>query len=93
MDAQELRNLQEAYLEVVMNEGLGGAQDPDRVQRRLDQIDADIKGQEMYDSGKLPYQQQQKAKEAQEFLKKHPRKKKNSTRTSRYLRHHPLTSS
>ena len=76
MDAQELRNLQEAYLEVVMNEGLGGAQDPDRVQRRLDQIDADIKGQEMYDSGKLPYQQQQKAKEAQEFLKKHPRKKR-----------------
>ena len=30
----------------------------------------------MYASGKLPYQRQEKARKAQEFLKKHPRKKR-----------------
>jgi len=77
MDAQELRNLQEAYLEVVMNEGLGGASNPERVQRRLNKIEADIeKGEQMYASGQLPYQRQERAQKAQEFLKKHPRKKR-----------------
>jgi hypothetical protein len=78
MDAQELRNLQEAYMEVAMNEGLGGAPDPERVQRRLNQIDSDIKrGEEMYAKGEIPWQRQQKADQAQKFLKKHPRKKRN----------------
>ena len=78
MDAQDFRGIQEAYMEVAMNEGLGGAPDPERVQRRLNQIDSDIKrGEERYAKGEIPWQRQQKADQAQKFLKKHPRKKRN----------------
>ena len=77
MDAQDFRSLQEAYMDVVMNEGLGGAPDPERVKKRLDKIDADIEtGKQMYASGNLPFQRQEKAQKAQDFLKKHPRKKR-----------------
>jgi hypothetical protein len=72
-------NMSEEWRESIM-EGLGGASDPERVQRRLNKIEADIKtGEEMYSSGKLPYQRQERAQKAQEFLKNHP-KKKNKTK-------------
>jgi hypothetical protein len=69
-------NMSEDWRESIV-EGLGGFQNPERVQRRLNKIEADIKkGEEMYASGQLPYQRQEKAQKAQEFLKRHPKKKK-----------------
>jgi hypothetical protein len=72
MDAQELRNLQEAYMEVVMNEGLGGAKnqgDYEERERERERVrDEHLK---KYKSGELPFQKQKKADQAQEFLKKH----------------------
>ena len=77
MDAQELRNLQEAYMEVVMNEGLGGFKnqgDYEEREREFKRVsDEHLK---KYRSGELPFQKQKKADQAQEFLKKHPRKKR-----------------
>jgi DNA-directed RNA polymerase specialized sigma54-like protein len=77
MDAQELRNLQEAYMEVVMNEGLGGAKnqgDYEERERERERVrDEHLK---KYKSGELPFQKQKKADQAQEFLKKHPRQKR-----------------
>jgi hypothetical protein len=76
MDLKELRNLQEAYLEVVINEGLGGAKNQDDYEERQIEMkrvrDEHLK---KYKSGELPFQKQKKADQAQEFLKKHPRKK------------------
>ena len=77
MDAQEFRNLQEAYMEVVMNEGLGGFKnqgDYEEREREFKRVsDEHLK---KYRSGELPFQKQKKADQAQEFLKKHPRKKR-----------------
>jgi hypothetical protein len=77
MDAQEIRNLQEAYMEVVMNEGLGGFKnqgDYEEREREFKRVsDEHLK---KYRSGELPFQKQKKADQAQEFLKKHPRKKR-----------------
>lgn len=80
MDAQELRNLQEAYMEVVMNEGLGGAKnqdDKERLDNRLRDIENSTENSiEKLKQGKARWQQQRKADQAQEFLKKYPRKKR-----------------
>jgi DNA-directed RNA polymerase specialized sigma54-like protein len=77
MDAQDFRSLQEAYLEVVMNEGLGGFKnqgDYEEREREFKRVsDEHLK---KYRSGELPFQKQKKADQAQEFLKKHPRKKR-----------------
>ena len=80
MDSQDLRNLQEAYMEVVMNEGLGDAKDQSddaRLQRRLSDINNSSENSiELLKQGKARWQLQRKADQAQEFLKKHPRKKR-----------------
>jgi hypothetical protein len=82
MDAQELRNLQEAYLEVVINEGLGGRQStPDEIrkrpkpdlERREAETDAALRS---VAAGTDPVSQREKADKAQEFLRRHPRKGK-----------------
>ena len=91
MDGQELYNLHEAYLEVY--EGLGGARDQSNYEE--DENERQRNRDEhlgKYKSGELPWQKEKKAKQAQEFLKKHPRKKKNTRRTSRPLRHHSIPS-
>lgn len=76
MDAQELRNLQEAYMEVVMNEGLGGAKNQGDYEERENERQRDRDEHlRKYKSGELSFQKQKKADQAQEFLKKHPRKK------------------
>jgi DNA-directed RNA polymerase specialized sigma54-like protein len=77
MNAQELRNLQEAYIEVVMNEGLGGARNQgDYEERERERQRVRDEHLRKYKSGELPWQKQKKADQAQEFLKKHPRKKR-----------------
>lgn len=82
MEAQDFRSLQEAYLEVIMNEGLGGRQStPDEIikrpkpdlERREVETDAALRSVK---AGTDRVSQQQKANQAQEFLKKHPRKKR-----------------
>jgi hypothetical protein len=77
MDAQDFRSLQEAYLEVFMNEGLGGAKDQgDYEERERERERVRDEHLKKYKSGELPFQKQKKADQAQEFLKKHPRKKR-----------------
>jgi hypothetical protein len=94
MNSHELRNLKEAYLDVVMNEGLGGSRNQDDYEEREKERQR-IRDEHLqkYKSGELPFQKQKKASTAQEFLTKHPRKKKKSKRTSRPLRPYSLTSS
>ena len=77
MDAQDFRSLQEAYMEVVMNEGLGGAKNQDDYEERKREFER-VRDEHLrkYRSGELPFQKQKKADQAQEFLKKHPRKKR-----------------
>jgi len=64
-------------MEVVMNEGLGGFKnqgDYEEREREFKRVsDEHLK---KYRSGELPFQKQKKADQAQEFLKKHPRKKR-----------------
>ncbi len=73
MDAQDFRSLQEAYLEVVMNEGLGGFKKQDDYEERVNKFNRDIDANlERFRSAS---QKRKKASQAQEFLKKHPRKK------------------
>jgi len=76
MDAQDLRNLQEAYMGVVMNEGLGGATgQPDYYKY----IDGARKNTEASAARTFATRRRQiEAKKAQEFLEKHPRKKRTS---------------
>jgi hypothetical protein len=77
MDAQDFRSLQEAYLDVVMNEGLGGAKNQgDYEEREKERQRVRDEHLRTYKSGELPFQKQKKAEKAQEFLKKHPRKKR-----------------
>jgi hypothetical protein len=77
MDTQDLRNLQEAYMEVVMNEGLGGAKDPNRQESR-DKEDEEIRRTfiERLKKRETPEQRQETADEAEEFLRKHPRRRR-----------------
>ena len=77
MNSQELRNLQEAYVEVVMNEGLGGAKNQDDYEE-IEKERQRFRDEHLrkYRSGELPFQKQKQADQAQEFLKKHPRKKR-----------------
>lgn len=79
MDAQDFCSLQEAYMEVVMNEGLGGAKnqrDKERLDNRLRDIENSTENSiQKLKQGKARWQQQRKADQAQEFLEKHPRKK------------------
>jgi hypothetical protein len=73
MDAQDFRSLQEAYMEVVMNEGLGGFKKQDDYEERVNKFNRDIDANlERFRSAS---QKRKKASQAQEFLKKHPRKK------------------
>jgi DNA-directed RNA polymerase specialized sigma54-like protein len=77
MDAQDFRSLQEAYMDVVMNEGLGGAKNQgDYEEREKERQRVRDEHLRKYKSGELPFQKQKKADQAQEFLKKHPRKKR-----------------
>ena len=85
MNAQDFRSLQEAYMEVVINEGLGGRQStPDEIRkrpkpdlkRREAETDAALRSVK---AGTDPVSQREKADQAQEFLRRHPRKGKKKT--------------
>ena len=77
MNSQDFRSLQEAYMDVVMNEGLGGAKNQGDYEEREEERQR-VRDEHLrkYKSGELPFQKQKKADQAQEFLKKHPRKKR-----------------
>ncbi len=79
MDAQDFRSLQEAYLEVY-NEGLGGAKDAsdkERLKNRLRDIETSTNASLDSIRNKTDrVSRRLKADQAQEFLKKHPRKKR-----------------
>lgn len=80
MNAQEFRSLQEAYMEVVINEGLGGAKnqsDEERLKNRLGKIETSTNASlDSIRNRTDRVSQRKKADQAQEFLKKHPRKKR-----------------
>ena len=86
MDAQELRNLQEAYMDVVMNEGLGGAKNQgDYEEREKERQRVRDEHLRKYKSGELPFQKQKKSRPSTRVLEKTSTQKKNTTRTNRPL--------
>jgi hypothetical protein len=90
MEAQDFRGIQEAYMEVVINEGLGGRQStPDEIrkrpkpdlERREAETDAALRS---VAAGTDPVSQKEKADQAQEFLGSHPRKRRKKTQKEQY---------
>ena len=67
-------NMSEDWRESIM-EGMGGAKNQDDYEKREKETQ-EVRDEHLqkYKSGKLPFQKQKKADQAQEFLKKHPKK-------------------
>ena len=82
MDAQDFRSLQEAYLEVFMNEGLGGAKDQgDYEERERERERVRDEHLKKYKSGELPFQKQKKQTKHKSFLKSiHAKKELNKNK-------------